>query len=385
MQTAIARRLLRSSVLVLGVLALAGCSMFSSKNERYEPLPLTEYAAGVSATVVWTASIGSGGGYGFAPTVVGDSVYAATPSGAVSKINLATGAVQWQANTGSKLSAGAGSDGHITAVAASDGTVTAYNDQGVQAWQAKATSEVSVPPVVGNGMVIVRSSDYRIQAFDAATGDPRWNVQRPGPALALKTSMQMRIVDGLLISGLPNGKLIAITVANGHVQWEGTVSVSQGATDLERISDVVGIPQIEGPLLCGVSYQGRMVCFDVSQGGLPVWEQRFSSNTGMTSDSQYVYAANQRDTVYAYSLADGHEIWKQDGLRNRRLSSPAVVPQAVAFGDLEGYVHFLARTDGHLLGRVNVGGGAILSPLVATSRGVLVQTGGGNLLLVGIN
>ncbi|MBP6020216.1 MAG: outer membrane protein assembly factor BamB [Burkholderiaceae bacterium] len=385
MQTAIARRVLRSSVLALGVLALAGCSMFSSKNERYEPVPLTEYAAGVSANVAWTVSVGSGGGYGFAPTLVGESVYAATPSGSVSKVNLATGAVQWQANTGGKLSAGAGSDGQITAVAAADGTVTAYNDQGVQVWQAKATSEVSVPPVVGNGMVIVRSSDYRIQAFDAATGEPRWNIQRPGPALALKTSMQMRIVDGLLISGLPNGKLIAINVTNGHVQWEGTVSVSQGATDLERISDVVGIPQIQGPLLCGVSYQGRMVCFDVSQGGMPIWEQRFSSSTGMTSDSQYVYAATQRDTVYAYSLADGQEVWKQDGLRNRRLSSPAVIPQALAFGDLEGYVHFLSRTDGHLLGRVNVGGGAILSPLVATPRGVLVQTGGGNLLLVGIN
>ncbi|NYT66543.1 outer membrane protein assembly factor BamB [Alcaligenaceae bacterium] len=385
MQTVTARRLLRSSVLALGVLSLTACSMFSSKNERYEPHPLTEYAAGISANVAWTASVGSGGGYGFAPTLLGDSVYVATPSGSVSKVNLATGAIQWKATTDSKLSAGAGSDGRITAVAAADGTITAFNDQGVQVWQAKATSEVNVPPVVGEGMVIVRSSDYRIQAFDAASGEPRWNIQRPGPSLALKTSMQMRIVDGLLISGLPSGKLIAIAVANGHVQWEGTVSVSQGATDLERISDVVGAPQIAGPLLCGVSYQGRIVCFDVSQGGLPIWEQRFSSNTGMTTDSQYVYAANQRDTVYAYGLTDGHEAWKQDALSNRRLSSPAVVPQAVAFGDLDGYVHFLSRTDGRLLGRVNVGGGAILSPLVATPRGVLVQTGGGNLLLVGVN
>lgn len=385
MQTAIARRVLRSSVLALGVLALAGCSMFSSKNERYEPVPLTEYAAGVSANVAWTVSVGSGGGYGFVPTVVGESVYVATPSGGVSKISLANGATQWQANTGGKLSAGAGSDGRITAVGAADGTVTAYNDQGVQAWQAKATSEVGVPPVVGDGVVVVRSSDYRIQAFNAATGDPLWNVQRPGPALALKTSMQMLIVDGLLISGLPNGKLIAINVANGHVQWEGSVSVSQGATDLERISDVVGVPQVQGPLLCGVAYQGRIVCFDISQGGVPIWEQRFSSNTGMTSDPQSVYAADQRSTVYAYSLDSGHELWKQDGLRNRHLSAPAVVPQAVAFGDLEGYVHLLSRTDGHLLGRVNVGGGAILSPLVATPRGVLVQTGGGNLLLVGVN
>lgn len=385
MQTAVARRIFRSSVLALGIVALAGCSMFSSKNERYEPLPLTEYAAGVAAKVVWSASIGNGGGYGFAPVVVGGSVYAATPSGSVSKIDLATGGVQWQANTDGKLSAGVGSDGQLTVVASADGTVIAFNSTGSEAWRAQATSEVTVPPVVGGGVVVVRSSDYRIQAFDAATGKPRWNVQRPGPALALKSSMQMIIIDGLLISGLPNGKLIAIGTDNGNVQWEGTVSVSQGATDLERISDVVGMPQIQGPLLCGVSYQGRMVCFDIARGGMPVWEQRFSSSTGMTTDPQYAYSANNRDVVYAFGLNDGHEVWKQEGLRNRRLSAPAVVPQAVAVGDYDGYVHFLSRSDGSLLGRVQVGGGPVLSPPVATERGVLVQTGGGNLLLVGLN
>ncbi len=385
MSIAISRRMLRNAALALGVASLAGCSMFASKNERYDPAPLTEYAAGVSAKVVWSASVGSDGGYGFVPALVGDSVYAAAPDGAVSKIDLASGRVQWRGDAKTELTAGVGSDGQTTAVAAADGTVVAFDDTGAEKWRAKATSAVNIPPAVGAGMVVVRSSDYRIQAFDQATGEPRWNVQRPGPALALKTNMQMIIVDGLLISGLPNGRVMAINASNGSVQWEGTVSVSQGATDLERITDVVGTPQIQGPLLCAVTYQGRMVCFDVSQGGRPVWDQNFSSNTGMTTDTQQAYAADQRDVVHAFALADGHEVWKQEGLRNRRLSSPAVVAQAMAVGDFEGYVHFLSRTDGKLLGRVQVGGDAITSPLLATNQGVLVQTGNGNLVLVGVN
>ncbi|MGB6105370.1 MAG: outer membrane protein assembly factor BamB [Pusillimonas sp.] len=385
MQIAISRRVVRSAVLALSLAALAGCSMFSNPNPRYDPAPLTEYQAGISANIAWTVSIGSGGGYGFAPALVGDAVYAAAANGNVSKIDMASGRALWQSGAGVKLSAGAGSDGRTTAVAAADGTVIAFDDQGVEKWRAKATSAVNVPPSVGSGIVAVRSSDYRIQAFDEETGDLRWSLQRPGPALALKTNMQMIIIDGLLISGLPNGRLMAIDTRNGNVQWEGTVAVSQGATDLERISDVVGAPQLQGPLLCGVTYQGRMVCFDISQGGRPVWEQNFSSNTGMATDNQHAYSANQRGTVHAFDLADGHEVWKQAALANRRLSSPAVVPQAVALGDLEGYVHFLSRTDGQLLGRVHVGGGAIVSPLVASDRGVLVQTGGGNLVLVGVN
>lgn len=385
MQSSPIRRFLGIAALALGVSGLAGCSMFSSSNPRYEPVPLTEYQAAVSASVAWNVSIGSDGGSGFVPQVVGDAVYAATPSGSVVKVALATGAVLWRGQAEKDLSAGAGSDGNVTAVAAQDGTVYAFDEQGRKKWQARASSQVDIPPAVGAGIVAVRSSDYRIQAFDAETGEALWNVQRPGPALALKTNMQMLIVEGMLVSGLPNGRLILIDAASGAVQWEGTVTVSRGATDLERISDIVGAPQLQGPLLCGVAYQGHIVCFDITQGGVPVWEQPFSSTTGIATDPQQLYGVNQRDTVVAFGLGNGQQVWKQEGLRNRRLSGPAVVPQALAVGDYEGYVHFLSRSNGDLLGRVSVGGGAIVSPLVGTDRGVLVQTGNGNLVLIGVN
>lgn len=384
MQAPVLRHVVRTSAVLFSVLAIAGCSMFSRSDLRHEPAELTEYAAGVSAKIAWSVPVG-GSGYGFAPVAVGEAIYAAGPSGTVLKVNAGSGQVLWQSTAGVKLTAGAGSDGTTTAVAAADGTVLAFDDNGSKKWEAKATSEVTVPPVVGSGVVVVRSGDYRIQAFDATTGELRWNIQRPGPALALKTSMQMLIIDGIVITGLPNGRLMAIDAASGNVQWEGSVSVSQGATDLERINDVVGAPQIQGPLLCGVSYQGRMACFDISQGGRTVWGNDFSSNTGMASDSANTYAPNPQGIVYAFALQDGHTVWKQDALRNRRLAAPTVVSQAVAVGDLEGYVHFLARNDGHLLGRINVGKGAITSPLLGTSRGVVVQTGNGNLVMVGLN
>ena len=384
MQPLVSRRVLRNTILGLSLLTLGACSMFSSSDPRYDPVELTQYDAEVSASIRWSASVGSGGGYGFAPALVGEAVYAATPN-AVAKVDLASGRVLWRASPDIALTAGAGSDGITTAVAGGDGSVIAYDEGGKEKWRARASSAVSVPPVVGSGVVVVRSTDYRIQAFDAATGEYRWDVQRPGPALALKTSMQMLAAEGLIISGLPNGRLMAINASNGAVQWEAPVSVSRGATDLERINDVVGAPQIVGPLLCGVTYQGRMTCFDVSQGGRPIWDIPFSSHTGMTTDGRFAYAADQRDVVYAVDLASGEEQWRQNGLRNRRLATPAAQPAAVAVADFEGYVHFLSRSDGRLLGRLGVGGGAVLSPLVGTHAGVLVQTGNGNLILVGVN
>ena len=364
------------------VTALTACS---STDPRFEPAELTEYAPGISAQELWSVSLGKGGGVGFAPVWVNDAVYAATRNGNVAKLDLASGRVLWRTSLDTDLSAGVGSDGNVTAVATPEGQIIALDDAGQELWRARATSEVSIPPVVGQGVVVVRSGDYRIQAFDARTGDLLWNVQRPGPALALKANIQMIIIEGMVLSGLPNGKMIAIDIASGNVQWEGTVALSQGATDLERIVEVLGTPQIQGPLLCGVAYQGQITCFNVSQGGQPAWQQYFSSNTGIGSDQVHVYAADTRDTAQAFNLDTGAPAWKQNALRNRRLSAPAVVADGVAFGDYEGYIHFLSRSDGQLLGRIRVDGDPIVSPLLATPRGIVVQTSGGNLTLVGAN
>ena len=235
---------------------------------------------------------------------------------------------------------------------------------------------------MGYGLVVVRSGDYRIQAFDANSGERLWSLQRPGPALALRSVAQMIMAEGLVITGLPGGKLMAIDAASGNVQWEGTVATPKGASDLERLTDVVGQPRVVGPLLCAVAYQGRIVCFDVTQGGRAVWAKDFSSATGMNVDDRFAFASDQSSVVYAFGLDNGVNVWKQDALKNRGLTAPAMISGALALGDLDGYVHFLSRSDGQLLARLSVGGGAIVSPPQSTPQGVVVQTGNGNLVLI---
>jgi outer membrane protein assembly factor BamB len=131
-----------------------------------------------------------------------------------------------------------------------------------------------------------------------------------------------------------------------------------------------------------VAFQGRIICFDLSSGGRPVWSKSFSSAAGLTIDNNQAYSPNQSDAVSAFGLKDGKLNWTQDALRYRQLTSPAVLGRAVAVGDYEGYVHFMAADDGRLLARIAVGGGKIYAPLIATPQGVLVKTGDGSLALI---
>ncbi len=384
MRVSFAKTLSRVAVCLIASATLTGCSLFGSTDDRYKPAPLASFLPEAAPQSAWKTQIGSGSGLGFAPAIVDGAAYAATPDGAVIKVDLQSGGIVWRAMVDKKLSAGVGSDGKVSAVVTREGVVVALDESGQIKWRAQATSDVSVPPVVGYGVVVVRSGDYRVQAFNAETGDRIWSVQRPGPALTLRAAARMAMMEGLVISAIPGGKLLGINAVSGDVQWEGTVAIPKGSTDLERVIDVVGAPVVLGQLMCAVSYQGRIVCFDIAAGGRTAWSKDFSSLAGLALDNLHVYAPNQIDVVTALNIQNGAIVWSQDALKNRKLTSPAALASAVAVGDFEGFVHFMAQKDGHFLARVSVGGGAIRSPLMSTPQGVLVQTGDGALVMLAL-
>jgi outer membrane protein assembly factor BamB len=82
-----------------------------------------------------------------------------------------------------------------------------------------------------------------------------------------------------------------------------------------------------------------------------------------------LFVTDADDQVWAAEPSDGAGIWKQEQLRWRRLSAPAVTGDLVAVGDLDGYVHWLDRRDGRILARTRVGKGPIRAqPLAADGR-----------------
>lgn len=377
--------LMRTTVLVAAVIA-SGCSWFGSRDTRNDPTPLVPIAnPAVEASIVWRSPVGAGSGYGFVPAVSGDSVYAAAANGVVTRLDLATGATVWSKTVAPKLSAGVGTDGTTVVVVTPVGEVIALDAQGEEKWRERASSEVGVTPWVGKGVVIVRAGDYRIQAFNVENGERIWSVQRPGPALALRAPSRMMMVQDLVLVGMPGGRLLAVEPTIGAVVWEGIVAVPIGASDLDRVNDVVGVPIAQGDRLCAVAYQGRVTCFDLREGGATLWNLRFSSVVGMAADAQRLYLPNSRDSMVALSLADGQVVWRQDALLNRKLNEPAVQSGVVAVGDFEGFVHLLSSEQGELVGRVSVGGGMMQAPLLATPQGVLVQAGDSSLAMIRVN
>ncbi|KVD99118.1 MULTISPECIES: outer membrane protein assembly factor BamB [Burkholderia] len=359
------------------VLALAACS--SSKDARRVPTPLTEFKPVMDVQQVWKASVGKGGRYLFSPVAVGDAVYAAGENGSVEKIDAKTGQTLWRSKVGSDLSAGVGSDGNLTAVGALKGGVFVLGPDGKQLWKTTVQGEIFSPPLVGNGLVIVRTIDGQVIAFNAQTGEQKWNYRNRAVPLNLRVSAGMTFAgDAAVLAGFPGGGLVAINLQTGEPFWQTPVSFPKGVTEVERINDVSGPPTLVGAETCAVTFQGQLGCFDANS-GRPLWEKPFSSRSGLAQDDSVVAGGDDWSVVTAYDAATGNQLWRNDKLKSRDVGVPYLLGHAVVMGDYKGFVHFLSREDGSFIARMKTDGSAITAAPVLAGNTLVVQTKDGGL------
>ncbi len=362
---------------------LAGCSSLNpfAKPPPDAPLALSTFTSTMSPKTRWTYSIGKAGIGFFSPAFAAESVFVAAADGAVARLDANTGKLQWRINAGTSLTAGVGTDGETVAVVADKGVLMAFDSNGKLRWKDQLSSNVLSTPAVGDGLVVIRSSDNRIIAFDAQTGSRRWIALRTTPPLILHGGPGLLIDNGTVYVAQPGGKLLALNTLNGGPRWESVVAESRGATELERISDVVGQPVMGEAEVCAASFQGRLSCFDFTN-GVVRWNKDLSSQVGPAIDGRFVFAVDTRSAISGFSRDAGQNVWRNEKLLYRQLSAPVSLGRAVVVGDFKGFLHFLSREDGSFLARVSTDGAAVLGTPALAGAQAIFQTKAGTVVAV---
>ncbi|HWT37331.1 MAG TPA: outer membrane protein assembly factor BamB, partial [Paraburkholderia sp.] len=242
-----------------------------------------------------------------------------------------------------------------------------------------APGEILSPPLVGNGLVVVRTVDGQITAFNAQTGEQKWNYRNRAVPLNLRVSSGMTFAgDQAVLAGFPGGQFAAINLQTGDAYWSTPVSYPKGVTEVERINDVTGPPTLVGAETCAVTFQGQLGCFDANS-GRALWEKAFSSTSGLAQDDRVVVAGDDWAVVSAYDAATGKQLWRNDQLKSRDVSVPLLLGHAAVVGDYKGFVHFLSRDDGTFVARTKTDGSAITAAPVLAGDTLIVQTHDGDL------
>ncbi len=352
------------------VLALAACSA-----DKPKPTPLEVFQPKITGSQVWTTRVGSIG-FPMIPAERDGVFYVASGDGSVLALRADTGDVVWRASAGDRIVAGVGSDGRFTSVVTRGNEVVTF-DGGREVWRQRVPSAVVTPPLVAGERVFVMGVDRGVHAFDALDGRRLWVYSKPGDALTLsQASVVAPFKNNLLVGQGP--RLTALDPLRGTVQWDVAMASPRGSNEVERLADLIGPSVRVGDRVCARAFQAAVACAAAARGAL-LWSRNVGGLQAVASDADTVIGGDASDRVTAWRATNGDVIWQSEKLLYRGLSGAVVVGTSVVFGDVDGYVHFLAISNGETQLRLPTDGKPGVGTPVLAGKTLLVTTQDGGL------
>lgn len=369
----------RLACVIAGALMLGACGVFQ-RDTTEPPAPLPEFTPDLRPVTVWERDTGGGTGRFYVhldPLLDDGMLYVTDARGQVTAVDMDNGRPRWSVDLSVPVTGGMGGGSGIAALGTAKGEVIALHmESGELLWRRQLSSEVMALSAVGQDRLVARTNDGRVHALAAETGEPVWLAGRTTPALSLRGVSRPVIVPGRVVVGFDNGRVVTLGLARGNVLWESVLAAPTGRSELERMVDVDGEIQVADGQVYAVAYQGRIASLSLSD-GRTLWDREFSSYRGLAVAEGQIFVTDADDHVWGLDRNGGATLWQQEQLRLRRLTPPVVWRDYVVVGDYEGYLHWLSREDGSLVGRLRVdSSGVMAKPVVHEDRLYVLGKGG---------
>ena len=375
-------QLLRIAGMLLETLLLSSCGIFGDDDEEAEPKELVKFDSSLQIKRLWTTKVGGESEFllvGLRPSSDGNRIYAASQDGKVIAVDPATGKAAWKIDVETEISAGPSVGGGVVALAAKDGQIIMLDAaSGAEQWRVDIGGESLAPPLVQSDSIIVQSIDNRLSALSRFDGRQRWELEQSPPVLTIRGAATPLQVGSSVIAGFDNGRLLAVNLDTGDIEWDSMLALPTGRSDLDRLSDIDGSIAIVGQDIYAGGYQGRIASI-AAESGQVLWSREISTHVGVAADWNNVYTVREGGELVSLGRLNGSDVWRNDSLLRRDPTLPVPFSTTVAVGDFEGYLHFFNNLSGEPVARVRFGKSAITSePLVVGNR-LIVQSDGGSI------
>ena len=228
------------------------------------------------------------------------------------------------------------SKGQLVSVSAKDGSYL---------WQTQLSSEVISRPVIANRKVFTRTVDGKIYAVNQNGGKILWTAEHQMPSLSLRGSPEVVYHQGYIFVGWESGMVQALSAKSGSLQWETRIAVPSGRTDLERIVDVQSRLTFYDNRLFVMGYNGKLASINPFNGQF-YFVKDISGYRDFVIDGQRIYVVDSEDTLYAFDINNGVQVWKQSSFAKRLIGDLAQSKGHILAVDSWGYLHWLNKLQG---------------------------------------
>ena len=179
------------------------------------------------------------------------------------------------------------------------------------------------------------------------------------------------VADGTLFLGSIEGRLVAVSVADGARQWSEQITMTTGSGGFgcaasSAVVPIYGTPSVAGDLVYVSGYNGKIYAFD-STSLQKRWVYPAEGNLqpvvgGVVVALGKVYFGGSDGKVYALKADTGVEAWEPFQTGDKIWSTPVIDGETIYISSFDKKVYALNATTGEKKWETTETGGAIASP-----------------------
>ena len=358
------------------------CSCSSNSEPKPQPIPKINHAENIS--IIWDDNdLDSGIAGSFVPIIDNNAIFTADSSGNIFRVDQTDGTIINHYSYKRNFSSGTAVSSDSIFVTTADAYLLSIDRAtGKINWQAQLPTVSVEAPQVGANVVVVRTNDAEVLAYNVSDGSLLWVYQKQTPPLTVRVYNSFQVVGSdVILIGQPGGRLALLNLNTGVAIWENYVAVPEGATDLDKLTDVSVRPVINAKEVCVATFNGKIGCLDAISSNV-IWSKKFSTSYGVLMDEQNTYSVGQDGVIYAYDRNTGASVWINKDLQYRLLSVPVFLNNDVLIIDNDGNIYLLNRNDGKLVAQKSSDLKDGVAYPWADGKKVIIQSGNGNLAAI---
>lgn len=288
----------------------------------------------------------------------------------------------WSVDVGDQITGGVAIDelSQTAIISTRGGLVMAFDSAtGAQRWQQQLSGSVLTPALISNNRVILSANDGFLHGLSLQNGQLVWQFATQVPAISIRGSAAPTLLDAkTALLATADGRLHAITVDNGLPLWSRRVGVGTGSSEVERMSDVDGMPIVDNNQLFAISYSGQLLGIDLASRQV-MFVNELASLKALAVNNQQVVATSLDGKVVAYNRSNGQVLWESEELAYRHLTNPVMIGNYIAVGDFDGVVHLFDPATGKIVSRVQTKG--VLTNLQVQGSRLMTQSTSGQVAI----
>lgn len=354
-------------LIILFLLALNFVACGGAVDNSEPPAMLLDFKESFKIKVLKEVSYGSSASQyvRISPLELDKEIVFSDSKGSVTVFNKSDFSIRWQKSFAATYTTAIGGNESLYLLGTRSGEVIALNPvNGEVNWRVQVSSEILTRPVISNNTVIIKTVDGQLTALNSKSGKQKWSYQREVPALSVRGNSAPYLFQDKLITGLDNGKLVVLSTDTGILFWEKTIAIPRGRSEMERLVDLDTDLIVKDNVVYIAGFQGRVIALDLKSGGF-IWAKKMSVTKNMTFENDKLYVTDENSHIWALDSSTGATIWKQTDFSSRKLTSTVLIDEYLVFADFQGYLHVIAKSDGHQLARVQVdSAGVDVTPIV---------------------